>query len=442
MKVKNLDLIFLTVLLTYLGFFVSGIFHIPLYRILLEEPLKTTDSIFYSYILERIEYPDVYWDDPRDDKKGLITHKPEKSFDGLTFFSSSKDQDAYLVDMNGNIVHQWSLSYKDIWPDPQHIALEVPEHRRIVSRAHLFPNGDILAIYTGIGSTPLGYGLAKVDKDSKLIWAYDDAIHHDAEVAGDGTIYTLSHHIRSEPYPGLHKSKAAPPLFEDFLVILSPDGKLIKEVSFLDLFANSPTHKGIIPLLRRDPTGGDTPAGDMLHPNDLEIVPAHVSQKYSFMKQGQILVSFRNLSMIALIDPDQEIITWSLYLPTRFQHDPRFLDDGTIVLFDNFGHAGPEGSSRVVRIDPSNASVLWQYTGTKEQPLYSAYHSSVDPLPNRNILVTESLAGRLLEVTPGGEVVWDYRSPWRGQLEDGSERVPAFYRGRRYQSEDLTFLKN
>ena len=397
----------------------------------------------HNMSLQVSKYPDVYWGKARDDRTGLVTHVPQSAYKGYTFFSTSKDQSAYLVDMDGNIAHKWQLSYKDIWPNPEHVANIVPENLRILSRAQMFPNGDMLAIYTGVGSTPLGYGLAKVDKNSELIWAYDDAIHHDVEVAQDGTIYTMSHRIRVDEYEGLHSTKAQPPLYEDYLVILSPDGELIKEVSFLDLFANSQTHKHILEQFRRNPVGGDTPAGDMTHPNAFELIPDKLVGKLPFLKKGHILVSFRNLSMLAMIDPENEMITWSMYLPARFQHDPRFLSDGTVILFDNEGHVGPEGRSRVIRVDLLTSEILWSYAGTIEEPLYSAYHSSVDPLPNGNVLITESLAGRLLEVTSDGEIAWDYRSIWRvGDNESANEKVPAFYRGRRHDYENVLFLDN
>jgi hypothetical protein len=431
----------LAILLTYLLFYGTAVLSIPPYTTLIERPVVAAKALIAKRIIEKKDYPSVYWGIPRDDRKGLVTHKWKKAFNGFTFFSSSKDQSAYLVNMKGDIVHQWDLSYKDIWPAPSHVAAIVPENKRIISRAQLYPNGDMLAIYTGIGSAPLGYGLAKVDKDSKLLWSYDDAIHHDVEIDTDGTIYTLSHHLRHTHFDGLDKRKAKPPLYEDFLVQLSPDGKLIKQMSFLELFKNSPSQLGILNQLRRISDGGDTPAGDMLHPNSIEIVPARIAGKAPMLKKGHIIVSFRNINILAIIDPKNEIVTWSAVIPARYHHDPRFLDDGSIMLFDNKGHLGREGKSRVIQIDLNNSAILWRYAGSEKEPLYSAFHSSVDPLPNGNVLITESLAGRLVEVSRDGEIVWDYRSPWR--FKDGDiEKVPAVYRARRYKKHELTFLND
>ncbi|NJR76693.1 MAG: hypothetical protein HC773_30360, partial [Scytonema sp. CRU_2_7] len=44
------------------------------------------------------------------------------------------------------------------------------------------PNGDLLVIYEGVGDTPWGYGLAKFDRDSNVVWKYLEQVHHDVEV--------------------------------------------------------------------------------------------------------------------------------------------------------------------------------------------------------------------------------------------------------------------
>ena len=45
---------------------------------------------------------------------------------------------------------------------------------------------------------------------------------------------------------------------------------------------------------------------------------------------------------------------------------------------------------------------------------YSCYISSAQRLPNGNTLITEGSDGRLLEVTPDHEIVWEYISPYFG----------------------------
>ena len=57
---------------------------------------------------------------------------------------------------------------------------------------------------------------------------------------------------------------------------------------------------------------------------------------------------------------------------------------------------------------------MWSYAGSEGWPFESAVRASQERLPNGNTLITEADGGRLFEVTPEGEVVWDYVNPVRG----------------------------
>ena len=61
--------------------------------------------------------------------------------------------------------------------------LPVPDKFVSFRRTHVFPNGDLLAIYEAPGHWPYAYGLVKLDKDSKVLWRYADLANHDLEVA-------------------------------------------------------------------------------------------------------------------------------------------------------------------------------------------------------------------------------------------------------------------
>ena len=59
---------------------------------------------------------------------------------------------------------------------------------------------------------------------------------------------------------------------------------------------------------------------------------------------------------------------------------------------------------------------------------YSGYISSAQRLPNGNTLITEGADGRLLEVTPEHELVWEYMSPYFAAKGDTNH----IYRSYRY----------
>jgi hypothetical protein len=124
---------------------------------------------------------------------------------------------------------------------------------------------------------------------------------------------------------------------------------------------------------------------------------------------------------------------------------------GNILIFDNGGWAGygapnpssPKGRqnalrdySRVLEIDPTNLSIVWQYTPKEAgliHPLdsnrfYSPFISSAQRLPNGNTLITEGSDGRIFEVTAEHEIVWEYISPYEGEEEFKMNMVYRAYR--------------
>ena len=55
---------------------------------------------------------------------------------------------------------------------------------------------------------------------------------------------------------------------------------------------------------------------------------------------------------------------------------------------------------------------------------FSATMGSVQRLPNGNTLVTESLSGRVFEITPENDVVWDYVTPDRRNVLYRAYMIP------------------
>ena len=156
------------------------------------------------------------WFPALDTRSGVVVHEKNKCYPGLTFFTMHTTA-AYLVDMEGNIVHEWRLPFGEVWPKPLHILDTVSELLIYWRKAHLFPNGDILVIYEGVGQSPYGGGLAKINKDSKLIWKVDINAHHDLDVLPDGRIFVLTHQYKKDG-----------PHIEDSVTMVSAEGKIME----------------------------------------------------------------------------------------------------------------------------------------------------------------------------------------------------------------------
>ena len=55
---------------------------------------------------------------------------------------------------------------------------------------------------------------------------------------------------------------------------------------------------------------------------------------------------------------------------------------------------------------------VWSYTAPKKSDFYSFFISGAQRLPNGNTLICEGSNGRIFEVTPAGEIVWEYINPF------------------------------
>lgn len=346
-------------------------------------------------------------------EKGATIHDPVQAFEGYTLYTSTHAHEARLMDMEGKVVHRWALPHDRLAAVSLRKVKKTAGHYVYWRKLHLYPNGDLLVAYSTARLTPWGYGLVKLDRESNILWAYDDYVHHDLDVAPDGRIVAPVHWIAEAAPDGL--GHLTPPVVEDGLVILSPDGKELKRLSLTQAFKNSAYAAWLDRIVDRD-------KGDITHNNNSEWLP-----------DGTILISLRETGVIAKLDPVSEKIVWASAGPWLAQHDPDFLPNGHILLFDNKGAQNPEGHSRLLEIDPVTQAVVWSYGGFDND-----IRGAQQPLENGNILVTDSQNGRIFEVTRGKKIVWEYVSPVR-EGPDG-KFMPVICSALRYTKKDLTFL--
>jgi len=363
-------------------------------------------------------YQDVYasdlWHPARWPDKGVTAHLPARAQEGVTLYTSGHDAAAFLVSMDGTVLHEWRRPFSTVWDDGAAVKEPQPDPYVYFRKAVVYPNGDLLAVYEGVGDTPYGYGVVKLDRNSEVIWSYLDHAHHDIDIGPDGRIYALTHDFTDRPLDGY--GNIASPRLDDFLVVLSPEGEEIRKIPLIDAVAASPYRH----LLH---TVSWYAVGDPLHANTVDVITEETAARFPFGKPGQILLSFRELGAIGVLDPDSGELVWAARGPWIGQHDPDILPNGHILLFDNYGHFDtPEGGSRVIEFDPRTMEIVWQYAGTADRPLNSQIRASQQRLGNGNTLITESSGGRIVEVTPEGEIAWEFVNPVRGGPQ--GDRIP------------------
>jgi hypothetical protein len=326
--------------------------------------------------------------DAKPARSGVLTHDPDRAFDGLTLFTSGEAPYAVLIDMEGNVVHSWEYPGSEYW-----------------ARVHLLEGGDLLVITCGPPQ------LLRLDHNSELVWRYGGHAHHDLAVMRDGTIAVL---VRtSERREELNNGEL---VIDDNVVFLDLRGRQQGFVSLLEAFERSQLgEKRVSDFLPRD-------EADIFHTNSIEVLSAG--------GRRQLLLSLRSFSTVAILDVASGKIVWALAGRWHKQHEAQMVD-GNLLLFDNLGLTKVEPGleqSRVLEIDTGTLEVVWSFT---EPGFFTRGAGAQQRLPNGNTLITESESGRIIEVTPEGAVVWEYVNP--ATVPQQPELLPGILRAERLE---------
>jgi len=338
--------------------------------------------------LESIGY--VSGSQPATALRNVVYHDPARAYQGLNFYTSGHGPEAILTDMEGRVLHRWACTYQEAWPEStvdrsQHAV----EHWR---RAWLLPGGEVLAIFEGLG-------IVKLDRESRVIWANHCRAHHDLEVQPDGDILVLARTARV-----LRRVHPTIPVLEAFVVRLGPDGREKSRVSLLECFENGP------PEVREGWDNRRTRTGDAFHTNSLEVLDGRLADRLPAFAAGRLLLSILTLDAVAVVDLELRQAVWVLQGDFEHQHDATVLENGNLMLLDNYD---APGRSAVQIFDPVTRGCVWTYAGSDRDPFYTRTCGTNQALPNGNLLVTESDNGRAFELAPDGTKVWEFYNPHR-----------------------------
>ncbi len=376
------------------------------------------------------------WASPAVREPGLIgvgRYLPDRAFEGYTIYTPvTPGFPIRLINMQGETVHEWHLPTDEL-EGPRDDGLSLaPGDKVTIAYPRVFPNGDLLLVL-GVPPfyTPWGMGIVKLDKDSNLIWKFLKQAHHDLDIGPDGKIYGLLHSVVKRPWPGLEI--IATPFIDDQVVVLDADGNELTQVSVLEAIQGSP-YEAILQFA--DP---DRPKGDLLHVNSITYLDATNAEFFPGAEDGDVLLSMRQIGVIAVLDIDDRTIKWALKGPWHAQHDPDILANGNVLIFDNRGDLKHDGGSRVVEFNPRTMEIVWEYPGDSDERLYTSIYGSQQRLPNGNTLISEGNNGRMIEVSPAREIVWEYRVPERSISGKGNETATVVF-GNRFAPAELDFV--
>ena len=163
---------------------------------------------------------------PAGERSGVTVYDKARAEAGLNMVVSGHRPWAALMDMDGNVVHEWRFDFEAAWPGREMLPEVTGDDywRRVL----LLDDGGIVAIHEGLG-------IIRLDRDSKLIWAEEGGFHHDLERTPDGGFVVLDREARLVPRIGKER-----PVLEDFVAYLDADGNVLRRFSLLEAVERSP----------------------------------------------------------------------------------------------------------------------------------------------------------------------------------------------------------
>jgi len=351
----------------------------------------------------------------RRTRTGLISSDPERAFPGLTLFTPMfGDGTVYLVDLRGEVQHTWLLPY------PPGLHGYLLDNGRLLYGGKIHDGRPRFDAWERFKSG----AVLEADWNGKILWEVRHPDHHhDARKLANGDVILLClrplpEALRPRIKGGLPGTEADGTIYADYLVEMTTGGDVVWEWQSWEHL--DPETEIITAQDRRE---------EWTHGNTVAELP-----------DGNLVVGFRNISTVVIIERRTGKIVWKLGSPPLAQqHDPRPLPNGNLTIFDNGAHRRdhPAPYSRVIEVDPRASAIVWEYRDQSLFDFFSPYISGAQRLPNGNTLICEGCDGRIFEVTPDGLVVWEYVNPHFSMAEGRPGLNNWVFRAFRYSADEI-----
>jgi hypothetical protein len=375
----------------------------------------------------------------------LIQYDPDQAFEGYTMFGPISGDSVYLIDMHGRVVHTW--------PTPDNWGGVSATHARLLEDGTLMyvasmerTHEEVLAL----GADPTVRdeyasepdGLVEVDMDGNVIWQWNVSDHVVNDINPDLANYGVisEHPGKLDPNFG-HGVNGS--LFGDWMHTNAFDYN--EELD--QVVINNSTFSEFYVIDH----GATFVPGDAEQSIDLAAGDA-----------GDFIYRWGNACVYDSGDCpsmlDEGLSSTNGHQQIFFSHDVQWIDEqdsnaasealpgaGNFLIFDNGARRPGPTYSTVVEISPydgpreegryvpqtvagfelgrpgigsmgapaENVSnqVVWSFSPTMPNALFSSYIGGAQRLLNGNTLVCSGAQGHLFEVTQDGNVVWEYVNP-------------------------------
>ena len=382
------------------------------------------------------------------------------SFNGYTLFAPFFSKTVYLIDNCGSSVHQWTGNY---FPAA---SVDLLANGHLMRTSNTAINANPNFVFAGGGEL-----VQELDWDSNVVWEfrYSDSLHrmhHDFKVLPNGHVIFPAWELktREEAIAAGRDTTKLPDgvLWSETIVEVDPEmDSIVWQWHLWDHliqdFDSMKMNYGVIAehpeLLDINLSGGQTATGgaNWLHVNTIDYNPM----------MNQILFSSPFINELFVIDHSTSTAQASghaggnslhggdfLYRwgnPQNYDHGtaadqkmfgshsvkwiPQGLNDaGKILFFNNGPHLdGVYSSVDIINPPIDNyslgqyvyipgiaygpAAAEWSYRAEPPTSLFSPILSNGQRLPNGNTLIVSGINGRILEIDPEGQTVWEYINP-------------------------------
>jgi len=317
----------------------------------------------------------------------------------------------YLIDYTGEPVHEWTVG-----------------RGGYTNWCYLLPNGNLFTnerCDNPQGVVLTGSGLMReYDWEGNLLWEHlDPWQHHDARKLPNGnTVYLaftpLSEKDQARIRGGITGSESDNGIQGECIREVDSTGKIVWEWNFHEIgYEQFP-----------------------LHPNANRWSRAHTNTVCP-LPDGNYLISCKVLNLVFILSRETKEIIWHYQNNAMGgQHDAQMLNNGNILLFANGAYASDLHHSQVWELDPKTNQIVWSYKNKDNpQSFFSPHIGGCQRLPSNNTLICEGAKGCVFEVSPSGEVVWEYVCPYTNDTP-GFGKINWLFRARHYAS-NATELK-
>ncbi len=346
------------------------------------------EGILFPGRYERLDAVTGEWD-----AKPYIRKSDSPAAMGLALkvWRTQEAQELLVFDQNRTLVYQRGVNADSL--SGRFAAL-------IGTSLRMLPDGTFIEFPYG------GDGLYRKDACGRVLWSHPGLFHHHYSIA-DGVLAIL----------GLPSAELSDADFErwnssDIINLFDIEtGQLLRSIPLIDIVrANLASMDPFLWESWRDLVRDNGVLGeDKVHLNKVELLPAAMADLYPDFPAGSLLLSARNLNLLAVVHPDTLAILWYASGRTQVQHGPLFIGQNRMLVFNNSfdGNdpaAGASANFSSLRSYDFGSAQWHEPINAHAQKGYTFHSGKVEYASDGMAVMELTLQGRFLEFDSAGRV--------------------------------------